>query len=205
FPAKWAVSSLNRQAHSPESRAELALSPAAQADSQKEAGEKPKQPASLAAERGIAYHRVLELLDLQQVELPQLKAQVEELCEKALLSREEKALVELRQLERFLHSPVGQRLCASKRVQRETAFTMLMEEQGVEVLVQGMLDAAFEEEDGWVLLDYKTGGRSRSDAELQQLYGQQLRCYRQAIERLWRVPVKEAYLCMLDSGRVVAV
>ncbi|MBQ6808514.1 MAG: helicase-exonuclease AddAB subunit AddA [Firmicutes bacterium] len=205
FPAKWSVSSLNRQAHSPESRAELALSSAAQADAQEEAGEKPKQPASLAAERGTAYHRVLELLDLKRVELPQLKEQLAELQEKGLLSPEAGALVELRQLERFLYSPVGQRLCAAKRVQRETAFTMLMEEQGVEVLVQGMLDAAFEEEDGWVLLDYKTGGRSKSDEELRQLYGQQLSCYCQAMERLWRVPVKEAFLCMLDSGRVVAL
>ena len=156
-----------------------------------------------ATERGSAYHRVLELADLRRVSLPQIKEQLAQLVRSGGLSESAAALVQPERLARFFSSPLGKRLCASPRVEREIPFTMLSQEQGHQVLVQGVLDAAFREGEGWVLLDYKTGGWNKSDRELRELYGEQLSVYRQAIERLWREPVREAYLCLLDSGRVV--
>jgi ATP-dependent helicase/nuclease subunit A len=72
-------------------------------------------------------------------------------------------------------------------------------------VVQGMLDAAFREDDGWVLLDYKTGGRGKSDEDLRSIYGPQLAYYAQALERLLGSRVKESWLVMLDLGRDIAV
>ena len=51
-------------------------------------------------------------------------------------------------------SPLGQRLLAARRVEREWGFNYRV--PGEEMLLQGVLDAAFLEDDGWVILDYKT-------------------------------------------------
>ena len=65
------------------------------------------------------------------------------------------------------------------------------------VLVQGIIDCLVEEEDGFVLLDFKTGQPAD--------YRKQLELYRRAVETIYRRPVKEAYLYFLDSGRQEAV
>ena len=58
------------------------------------------------------------------------------------------------------------------------------------ILVQGIIDVWFEEEDGLVLLDYKTD-RVRNASQLKELYHAQLDYYAQALEQLLEKPVKE--------------
>ena len=58
------------------------------------------------------------------------------------------------------------------------------------ILVQGIIDVFFEEEDGLVVLDYKTD-KVRSAGELKEKYHAQLDYYAQALERLLQKPVKE--------------
>jgi ATP-dependent helicase/nuclease subunit A len=78
--------------------------------------------------------------------------------------------------------------------------------RGEIVLVQGVIDCIFLEEDGWVLLDYKTDAVSVHGLErTASRYELQLRLYARAIERIWRQPVKEAFLYFFDGGRVVKV
>ena len=58
------------------------------------------------------------------------------------------------------------------------------------LLVQGIIDVYFEEEDGLVLLDYKTDKVS-CEQELIDKYRVQLEYYAQALERLTGKDVKE--------------
>ena len=63
------------------------------------------------------------------------------------------------------------------------------------ILVQGMMDAWFPEQDGLVIVDYKTdyveGGDTRI---LTERYGLQLKYYREALERATGQRVKECIL-----------
>ena len=61
------------------------------------------------------------------------------------------------------------------------------------ILVQGIIDAFFEEEDGIVLLDYKTDRVDEED-ELVLRYEKQLQLYKSAIEKAYNVPVKEVLI-----------
>ena len=61
---------------------------------------------------------------------------------------------------------------------------------GETILVQGIIDVFFEEEDGLVVLDYKTD-KVRSAGELKEKYHAQLDYYAQALEQLLEKPVKE--------------
>ena len=58
------------------------------------------------------------------------------------------------------------------------------------ILVQRIIDAYFEEEDGIVVLDYKTD-KVKSAEQLKESYHAQLEYYAQALEGLLEKPVKE--------------
>ena len=61
---------------------------------------------------------------------------------------------------------------------------------GETILVQGIIDVFFEEEDGLVVLDYKTD-KVKNAGELKEKYHAQLDYYAQALEQLLEKPVKE--------------
>ena len=58
------------------------------------------------------------------------------------------------------------------------------------LLIQGIIDVWFEEEDGLVLLDYKTDRVTKGE-ELREKYRAQLEYYAQALERVTGKRVKE--------------
>ena len=64
------------------------------------------------------------------------------------------------------------------------------EEDGELILVQGIIDAYFEEPDGLIVLDYKTDKADRGE-ELAEKYQEQLRYYAKALEQMTGKKVKE--------------
>ena len=58
------------------------------------------------------------------------------------------------------------------------------------ILIQGIIDAYFEEDGEIIVLDYKTD-RVQTEAELKDRYHEQLRLYTKALEQITRKKVKE--------------
>lgn len=199
YPAKWTVSALNRLGLTAEELDSRLLLPEEEAEA---SGSQPLGTLT-GAERGIACHRFLELADLSHTSRPELEQQLRQMQRQQLISPQLAAAIDLPRLAAFFRRGLGQRLSQAKRVRREAAFTLLLPlaESEDSILLQGVLDAAFWQEDGWVLLDYKTGGQGRSDSQLAALYGEQLSYYCRAVEQLWQAPLREAYLVMLDLER----
>ena len=71
------------------------------------------------------------------------------------------------------------------------------------VLLQGVIDLCFIENDEWVLCDYKTD-RAEAD-ELRDRYSDQLRLYRDALEAITDRPVKECFLYSLYLQKAIPV
>ena len=88
----------------------------------------------------------------------------------------------------------------SGEVHREWAFN-LSGEGGT--LIQGVIDLCFLEEDGWVLVDYKTD--RAEDEEILSRYQLQMRWYKKALEKITGRKVKETYLFSLRSGNAIEV
>lgn len=79
------------------------------------------------------------------------------------------------------------------------------------VLIQGIIDVFFEEEDGFVVLDYKTDAVSTPE-ELVKRYQVQLDYYSEALEQIsgypsekGSKPVKERILYSFKLGREITV
>ncbi len=197
YPAKWTVSELSRAGIKETATAKVGKS---------RKGKKNSLPKDFdPALRGTAYHLFLEKLDLAKVADQQtIAAQLEQLIANNELSREQAEMINIASIAQFFGTSLGQRLAASPKVIREFEFTYFADSDiGEPIMVQGMLDAAFWEEDGWVLLDYKTGGYGKTDEQLLDIYGGQLKYYAEALARLLGSKSKESALVMLDLGSFV--
>ncbi len=105
---------------------------------------------------------------------------------------------------RFLHKELAYRMWSADRrgeLYREQPFVLEVEARrlgenfpdGETVLIQGIIDVFFVEEDRIVLLDYKTDAISTMEA-LKNRYEVQLDYYQEALERLMGKKVKEKIL-----------
>lgn len=184
--------------------------------------------------RGNAYHRVMELLDFDQVlgtwpegipeshaaylkalEGKEIVSAVREFLQKMVsesrLSEEYLGCVRPDRIERFLKSELGYRAWLAQRAGklfREQPFVLAIPATALnpaypeeeKVLIQGIIDAYFEEEDGLVLLDYKTD-RIESMEALWNRYEAQMDHYQEALERLTGRRVKEKFLYSFHLGQ----
>jgi len=171
-----------------------------------------------AREKGIIIHKLLELTDLRQGHtLEAFKNTLKSLVEEGICPGELAQEIDLAMLADFMDSPLGQRVRSSSEQYRELSFTLLIPADTVnpalseeEILLQGTIDLAFWEEDGWVLVDYKLSHTKSSKEEdlkeeVSQRYGWQLSCYRRALTEIWKKPVKECHVYFLPDRRDVPI
>lgn len=154
------------------------------------------------ASKGSAYHKLLEVLDYtREYDAESLALAIAEKEQAGLLTREMVSCISIQDILGFLHSSVACRMrqasiqgqCFAEQpfVIGVKAHEIYPEADSDEyVLVQGIIDVYFEEEDGLVLMDYKTDKVGCSQ-ELVDRYHAQLEYYKQALERLTGKNVKE--------------
>lgn len=154
------------------------------------------------ASRGTAYHRILQLLDFsEEYSAESLQAAMGNFQKEGKISEDMRKCIQTGDILHMLQSPLGKRLreCALRgTLKKEQPFVLGLdareiypgEEAGEWVLVQGIIDAYFEEEDGLVVLDYKTD-RVYREEELTERYHTQLDYYARALEQTGNKKVKE--------------
>ena len=92
----------------------------------------------------------------------------------------------------FLNSPLAKRMKRAKslnRLFREQPFVIGMPQDGEMILVQGIIDAYFTEDDGITIVDYKTD-RVSNDEMLINRYRAQLEYYGKALSQITGRPIK---------------
>lgn len=157
------------------------------------------------ASRGTAYHKVLELLDYSRsYDERTLAAEISSFCKGGSLNEKMADCIKTEDILLFLQSDLGRRMhlaSESQKVKKEQPFVLgvdaneiykglLMQET---LLVQGIIDAYFEEENELVVLDYKTD-KVRTPEELTEKYHMQLTYYARALEQLTGKKVKEKWI-----------
>lgn len=168
------------------------------------------------ASRGTAYHRALELLDFTNVsDLSSVIRFLETCQEKGRITAKMADCIRAEDLLEFLDSPCGRRMRqAAKRklLYREQPFVLGIdarefypeEQEGEMLLVQGIIDAYFEEDGELVVLDYKTD-RIFSPQELAEKYHAQLQYYARALEQMTGKKVKEKMIYSFTMKKEIPV
>lgn len=168
-----------------------------------------------AAQRGSIYHGIMERIDFVRAEAEgeaYLKEAVCDMVDAEIFTKEEIDAVKMGPIVEFFSRDLGKRCAATfarGKLERERAFNLQMELSGEEVIVQGIIDCFFEEDDGLVLLDYKTSWIDRNkDFEdeaqrLRQTYATQTEIYSRALMETLGKPVKESYLYLFGAGKSI--
>lgn len=157
------------------------------------------------AARGTACHRFMECLMYDKTDSKEeLLKQLQMLVQQEKMSQEEADCIKIQEVLAFLNSPLGVRMKAAwleKRLYREQPFVIARSAEELDktwagkrepVLIQGIIDAYFEEEKDLVLVDYKTDHiRFGEESRLVDLYKVQLEDYADALERMTGKKVKE--------------
>ena len=173
-------------------------------DFMKDVDESEMQPGdNIGAFRGTAYHRVLELLDFagcpDERDEKWLRAQLSAMEKSGRLAAEQRKSISVKNLADMVFSDLGRRMTQADR--RQAQFVMGVPVSVVRpgiageetVLIQGIIDAYFEENDAVILLDYKTDRVPiRNGAEiLQKRYQRQLDDYQYALEQILQKKVRQ--------------
>ena len=177
-----------------------------------------KEEGLTGAPRGTAYHRIMELLAFEGPEPDSIEAVAEwidGMAASGKIEKEAAECVKAYDIFRFLETSSGKRMkkaAKSQKLWKEQPFVLGIdakelypeEEDGELILVQGIIDAYFEEEDGLVVLDYKTD-RVRKAEELVEKYQEQLRYYAKALEQMTGKKVKEKIIYAFSLGKEIRI
>ncbi len=158
------------------------------------------------AARGTAYHRVMELIDYANVEYSNLTEEyilnmMKNCVDSGEIMEDELALVSIKKVKHFLESDLGKRMvnaAKNNRLYLEQPFVLGIPAKRLRdelpddrtVMIQGIIDVFFEEDDGIVLMDYKTDHVKQAQ-ELIDRYMTQIDYYDEAITRIREIKVKE--------------
>ncbi len=166
------------------------------------------------ASRGIILHTVMEHLDFDRVDNEaQIEEQLAELIEREILLPTEAETVDSQKILHFFRSILGQRILGAQRVEREVPFNLLYDAarifndcqlEGEHMLVQGVIDLFFQEDNDLVLVDFKTDRITPLNrAELIANYIIQIDLYKSALENILGQKVKGSYLYLFDIDEAV--
>lgn len=184
-----------------------------------------------AAEKGTALHMLLETLNLQTLKAAYqqesatafkaflktfLTVEKQRLIDADYLPAELAKTIDLTKLEAFYLSALGKRILKSSLVKREWAFTYALDPreinpkwQGTEtsVLVQGIIDCVFLEDDAFVVIDYKTDYFKNDHHRLSRikLYQPQIELYAKALNQLGHYPVKEKIISFITMRQNISL
>ncbi len=175
--------------------------------------EKESAPSREATGRGQSWGKVIHRL--LGACARGLAASLETLAVKILEEegrRPEEVATAVQEITRVLDSPLWERALNSGQYYSEVPFsTDTRSEQPADrtedTVLSGTIDLVFKEEDGWVIVDYKTDTVSGENqlAELVSYYTPQLEMYHRAWESVVGEPVREVGLYFTSINRFVPI
>ena len=162
------------------------------------------------SERGTLVHKFMELISFKDMPLDVdgekrrsvIFAFMDKLVETSIFDDREKAAINPWKINKFFESKLGERMVKADtlgKLYKEQQFSAgltpdeiyddITDETDDVVIIQGIIDAYFYEEDGIVIMDYKTD--RATEAEIIGRYKAQLDYYGLILERITGVKVKE--------------
>lgn len=172
-----------------------------------------------AAALGTLYHMVMEKFPYKEMSENihfDFGSYLDILVKKGYLTKEESNCLNIQKFYDFFGSNIGKRMAlaaASGRLKREQQFMIGISAKEIYkdidsdelILVQGIIDAYFEEDGKIILVDYKTDFVSDDGEGLVKKYSAQLDYYAKALMRLTGKEVSEKIIYSFSIGKEIKV
>lgn len=155
-------------------------------------------------------HTVMQHLDFHgDLSDKGILAQIKNLADKEIINKQFITKIYRKNIYDFIKSPLGNRIINAVSLQRELAFSRMIKanlyypqaQSDDTIFVQGVVDLLIEEDDGFILLDYKTDNCSAKEAT--EKYALQIELYTQAMQEIMRKPIKEKYLYLFHNANLI--
>jgi len=165
-------------------------------------------------ERGTAVHSILQHADFSMLGTDP-EGEISRAADNGFITRHQAEEISPEYIRAFTGSEIYRRALASGKISRERKFLVRisdLELKGEEFrkfdstgsMVQGIVDMYFEEDDGLVLVDYKTD--SVTDIlKLAEKYRTQLEIYRAALETMENKKVKQTFIYSLKLSQAAVI
>lgn len=153
-------------------------------------------------EKGNAYHHTMQFMPLDRLgdfSDEAIAAAVVELEENGKITKREAEIVEPAHIAEFFRGELGRRMLNSLEIRREQPFYAEICGRDVgqnydgRISVQGQIDLYFVEEDGIVVVDYKSDTVKNLEEEREN-YAKQVKIYSKILPEFTGKPIKEMYL-----------
>ncbi len=165
-----------------------------------------------AVQRGTALHTFMQYGDFVHA-AEDLESELDILNEQGYITKLERDNIDTGKLKKFFESDLYSRMMKSKNLMREYRFLTSLPAREIDpdlpeifenerLLIQGSVDCVFEEEDGLVIVDYKTD-RVKDEQILIDRYSIQLDIYKRALENNTGIKVKEKLLYSFTLGKSI--
>ena len=165
-----------------------------------------------AAAKGTLMHLVMEKTDFSKSTPSELNAQLDDMLAKGYITQKEYDAVNIDDIIKFVNSSLGQKVLENyNRFYREYSFKYTMKASEIyggtcddHIIVQGIIDAFYIDNDGKiVIIDYKTDKITENEQKTAEKYREQLKYYSIAIEKILKMPVKDAYIYLFETGNAI--
>jgi ATP-dependent helicase/nuclease subunit A len=177
-----------------------------------------------SAQKGNATHLFMQFFDFASVEKLGIEGEIERLTRLKFIFESDASLINRYALRRFFASPLAKAMKKSERVYREKRFIinypaenfseneeMRESLRGEKLLVQGIIDCAFFDEHGeLILVDYKTDSfygvsEKEAEAELIARHSRQISYYKYACRELFGVACAHAYIYSFALNKTIEI
>ncbi len=163
---------------------------------------------------GTLMHFIMQNIPYKEVRTRcEIRAYVESLARKKILSEEQAAAVDVEKLYRFWDGEMGHRIRRAERVYREAPFTQTVPaslltgnsaHKNERIVIQGIIDCFFFEKDGIVLLDYKTDAKV-PEKVLKERYRTQMECYEMALRQKYFSEISQKIIYLFANNGIIVV
>lgn len=176
------------------------------------------------AQKGNATHLFMQFFDFDSVEKLGIEGEIERLARLKFIFASDAELINRYALRRFFASPLAAAMKKSERIYREKRFIinypaesfseneeMKKSLAGEKLTVQGIIDCAFFDENGkLILVDYKTDSfygvpEAEAEATLRERHSRQIGYYKYACHELFGVPCEHAYIYSFALNKTIEI
>ena len=179
--------------------------------------------ANISAFTGTAMHTFMQFCDFSNCVKHSTVNEAERLLKYGFLTEEQTSVLNHTSLNTFFNSQIFREITTSKKVEREKRYTLmlpssdffadneakrLLDRSDSKTLIQGVIDCYFENEDGsYTIVDFKTDNVKTKDGEkiLKERHSRQLLLYKNAVELIENVKVKNVFIYSFCLGKVIKI
>ena len=166
-------------------------------------------------ELGNAIHAVMQYIRYEACNNRDgVEQEILRLAKEGMITDEQKQMADVDAITAFFASDIGKRICSSNEVLREFKFSLL--DAGTnyysdiakedKVLLQGIVDCAIVEDDGIIVIDFKTDRINADSLDvLRTQYEKQIKTYGAALSRIYKKPIKDLLIYSFNVRAFIRV